>query len=230
MLKILLCLQKKKKKFAISLFYISFTTLNYLPSIPGARFVASFQRRKWNLFTYSWMKNTSLAWIERGHDRAHGAVVHASLCHRFPFHPFSRASLSPSPLPPSPLTRAKFIASGEKFRMEFNRPISLSQFDVCEKIKTSRGRGDGGRGSEPIQVYPANVIVGREMHRKRRVYPSRFPTVFLRIKRATYRPRFIRPPIPLPATDFIQPLLRSLYLFSGRVFGTLIERKSIALV
>lgn len=135
------------------------------------------------------------------------------LCHRFPFHPFSRAS-PPSPLPllfPTPyFSRAKFIATGEKFLVEFNRLISLSQFDVREKIKTNRKRRQRSvRKRKPANSsLPANVIVGREMQRKRRVYPGRFPTVFLRIKRATYHPRFIwqprQTPISLPATDFIE--------------------------
>lgn len=122
-------------------------------------------------------------------------------------------SLSPFLLPSSHplfLSRAKFIATGEKFLVEFNRLISLSRFDVCEKIKTNRKRRQRSvRKRKPANSsLPANVIVGREMHRKRRVYPSRFPTVFLRIKRATYHPRFIwqprQTPISLPATDFIE--------------------------
>lgn len=158
------------------------------------------------------MKNT-LAWIERGHDRAHGAVVHVSFATvslSIHFH----AHLLPPPAPSLPhplfLSRAKFIATGEKFLVEFNRLISLSQFDVREKIKTNRKRRQRSvRKRKPANSsLPANVIVGREMQRKRRVYPGRFPTVFLRIKRATYHPRFIwqprQTPISLPATDFIE--------------------------
>lgn len=119
----------------------------------------------------------------------------------FPLPPFPFPSIftriSPLPLPllfPTPyFSRAKFIATGEKFLVEFNRLISLSQFDVREKIKTNRKRRQRSvRKRKPANSsLPANVIVGREMQRKRRVYPGRFPTVFLRIKRATYHPRFI---------------------------------------
>lgn len=163
MLKILLCLQKKKKKFAISLFYISFTTLNYFPSIPGARFVASFQRRKWNLFTYSWMKNTSLAWIERGHDRAHGAVVHASLCHRFPFHPFSRASLSPSPSPLLP------SHSCEIYRQWREVPNGIQSADIVVTVRQNmRENRDEPRKRRRWKRKRANSSLPRKRYRRPR--------------------------------------------------------------
>lgn len=157
------------------------------------------------------MKNT-LAWIERGHDRAHGAVVHVS---------FATVSLSIHfhahlPPPPCPFSSPPPISlSCEIYRHWWEVPGGIQSADIVvtdvrEKIKTNRKRRQRSvRKRKPANSsLPANVIVGREMQRKRRVYPGRFPTVFLRIKRATYHPRFIwqprQTPISLPATDFIE--------------------------
>lgn len=140
-----------------------------------------------------------------------------------------RAHPSLSPPLPAPPSLVRNLSPVARSSVEFNRPISLSQFDVCEKIKTSRKRRRRKRKR-------ANSSLPRKRYRRPRNAPetkSVSQPVSDRIssnKKSNVSPTIYQTPDSPSGYRFYRAFAALFVSVLGWVFGTLFDREEIEAV